>query len=398
MPKSRPPYPPEFRERVVELMKAGRSGKSLAREFGCTEQSIRNWKKQLEGSGSGAPSSNGESRPAPRASSAASDERAELERLRREVRVLREERDIPKKSCGLVRAGVRGDAQAAYRLVKANQAVHDITTLCRVLEVSESGYHAWRTRLPSKRAVADEGLSERIRAIHAMSDGTYGVPRIHAELAAEGVHIGRKRVARLMRAARIEGVSRRRWCVTTTRDERARPAPDLVDRKFVAPGPDQLWVADITYIPTHAGFLYLAVVLDAWSRKIVGWAMAGHLKTQLVVQALDMAVGQRQPQSVVHHSDQGTQYTSIGFGLRCKEAGVRPSMGSVGDAYDNAMCESFFATLECELLARRRFTSHAEARMAVFRFIEGWYNPLRRHSALDYESPAGYEKKHRAAA
>ncbi|QDE68578.1 transposase [Myxococcus xanthus] len=245
---------------------------------------------------------------------------------------------------------------------------------------------------------ADAGLSERIRAIHAMSDGTYGVPRIHAELAAEGVHIGRKRVARLMRAARLEGVSRRRWCVTTTRDERVRPAPDLVDRKFVAPGPDQLWVADITYIPTHAGFLYLAVVLDAWSRKVVGWAMAGHLKTQLVVQALDMAVGQRQPQSVVHHSDQGTQYTSIGFGLRCKEAGVRPSMGSVGDAYDNAMCESFFATLECELLARRRFTSHAEARMAVFRFIEGWYNPLRRHSALDYESPAGYEKKHRAAA
>ncbi len=282
--------------------------------------------------------------------------------------------------------------------MKANQAVHSITTLCRVLEVSESGYHAWRTRLPSKRAVADAGLSKRIRAIHAMSDGTYGVPRIHAELAAEGVHIGRKRVARLMRAAHLEGVSRRRWCVTTTRDKRARPAPDLVDRKFVAPGPDHLWVADITYIPTHAGFLYLAVVLDAWSRKVVGWAMAGHLKTELVVQALDMAVGQRQPQSVVHHSDQGTQYTSIGFGLRCKEAGVRPSMGSVGDAYDNAMCESFFATLECELLARRRFTSHAEARMAVFRFIEGWYNPLRRHSALDYESPAGYEKKHRAAA
>lgn len=282
--------------------------------------------------------------------------------------------------------------------MRANQAVHAVSTLCQVLGVSESGYHAWRTRLPSKRAVADAELNDRIRAIHASSRETYGAPRIHAELAAEGVCVGRKRVARLMRAACLQGVSRRKSCITTVRDERARPAPDLVDRHFEAPGPDQLWVADITYVPTASGFLFLAVVLDAWSRKVVGWAMAGHLKTELVLQALNMALGQRRPQSVVHHSDQGTQYTSIGFGLRCKEAGVRPSMGSVGDAYDNAMCESFFATLECELLARRNFRSHAEARMALFEFIEGWYNPHRRHSALDYESPANYEKKYRAAA
>lgn len=179
--------------------------------------------------------------------------------------------------------------------------------------------------------------------------------------------------------------------VTTRRDKDARPAPDLVDRNFMATKPNQLWVADITFVPTAAGFLYLAVVLDAWSRKIVGWAMANHLRTTLVLSALEMAVGQRQPRSVIHHSDQGSQYTSLAFGQRCKEAGVRPSMGSVGDAYDNAMCESFFATLECELLDRRRFASQLEARMACFSFIEGWYNPVRLHSALGYRSPMTYE-------
>ena len=179
--------------------------------------------------------------------------------------------------------------------------------------------------------------------------------------------------------------------VTTRRDKDARPAPDLVDRNFMATKPNQLWVADITFVPTAAGFLYLAVVLDAWSRKIVGWAMANHLRTTLVLSALEMAVGQRQPRSVIHHSDQGSQYTSLAFGQRCKEAGVRPSMGSVGDAYDNAMCESFFATLECELLDRRRFACQVEARMACFSFIEGWYNPVRLHSALGYRSPMTYE-------
>jgi putative transposase len=167
-----------------------------------------------------------------------------------------------------------------------------------------------------------------------------------------------------------------------------------VDRNFVADGPDQLWVADITYIPTWAGFLYLAVVLDVWGRRVVGWAMANHLRTELVLDALDMAIEQRRPDSVVHHSDQGCQYTSIAFGARCREAGVRPSMGSVGDCYDNAMCESFFATLECELLGRRRFATQAQARVAVFRFIEGWYNPHRRHSALGYLSPMNFEKRH----
>ena len=195
-----------------------------------------------------------------------------------------------------------------------------------------------------------------------------------------------------MRGAGLVGASRRRSGITTTRRDRdARPAPDLVDRNFVASRPNELWVADITFVPTASGFLYLAVVLDAWSRKVVGWSMANHLRAGLVVDALEAAIGQRRPGDVIHHSDQGSQYTSLAFGNRCQEAGVRPSMGSVGDAYDNAMCESFFATLECELLERRRFASQAEARMACFTFIEAWYNPLRLHSALGYRSPITYE-------
>lgn len=276
--------------------------------------------------------------------------------------------------------------------MNANQADFPIATMARVLGVSESGYHAWRQRAPSERAANDELLMKKVRTIHLGSRETYGVPRVHAELRARGELHGRKRIARLMRAAGLAGVSRRRAGVTTTRrDKSARPAPDLVDRNFTASRPNHLWVADITFVPTAAGFLFLAVVLDAWSRKIVGWSMANHLRTELVLDALDMAIGQRRPRNVIHHSDQGSQYTSLAFGARCLEAGVRPSMGSVGDAYDNAMCESFFATLECELLDRRRFASQAEAKMACFTFIESWYNPVRLHSALGYRSPMAYE-------
>jgi putative transposase len=279
----------------------------------------------------------------------------------------------------------------------ANQAVFPVSTMSAVLGASRSGFYARRRRPPSARTLADAELTERIVTFHDRSNGTYGAPRIHADLAEAGVHVGRKRVERLRRAAGIAGVSRRRFARTTIRDERVRPAADLVDRDFTAEKPDQLWVADITYIATWTGFLYLAVVLDACSRRIVGWAMAGDLRAQLVLDALNMAIGQRRPRDVIHHSDQGSQYTSIAFGLRCKEAGVRPSMGSVGDAYDNAMCESFFATLECELLQRRGFRTKAEARMAVFVFIEGWYNPSRRHSALGYQSPVEFERSARHA-
>ena len=258
--------------------------------------------------------------------------------------------------------------------MRANRAFYPVATMCRLLGVSASGYYAWQGRAPSARAESDGAMLDRIRDIHRTSRGTYGAPRIHAELVAQGHAVGRKRIARLMRRAGLRGISRRKGTRTTVRDARARAVPDLVERDFTADAPDRLWGADITYIPTWAGFLYLAVVLDTFSRRVVGWSMANHLRTRLVLDALDMALWQRRPDGVIHHSDQGSQYTSLAFGKRCRDAGVRPSTGSVGDCYDNAMCESFFATLECELLERRRFRSHAEARMAVFEFIEGWYN------------------------
>jgi putative transposase len=276
--------------------------------------------------------------------------------------------------------------------------MYPTATMCRALGVSPGGYYARLKRLLSARARADGELSARIAEIHRRSRATYGAPRIHAELKEQGLRVGCKRVARLMHAAQLKGVSRRNWIITTVRDREARPAPDLVERNFTAPGPDCLWVADITYIPTWAGFLYLAVVLDAFSRRIVGWAMETYLRTELVLKALDMALAQRRATGVIHHSDQGSQYTSLAFGKRCEQAGVRPSMGSVGDCFDNAMCESFFATLECELLNRQSFKTQVEARMAVFDFIEGWYNPHRRHSALDYLSPINYERSHSAKA
>ena len=283
--------------------------------------------------------------------------------------------------------------------MNAHQADFPVQVMCRVLGLSSSGYYAWSSRPPSDRAKRDAELVVKIREVFDGNKQVYGRPRIFADLKEAGEKIGEKRVGRLMRQEGIQGASRRkRGPKTTRRNKDARPAPDLVERDFTADGPDQLWVADITYIPTSAGFLFLSVVLDAWSRRIVGWAMATHLRTELVLEALNMATWQRRPKEVIHHSDQGTQYTSIAFGLRCKELGVRPSMGSVGDAYDNAMCESFFATLECELLDRNRFTAQAEARMAVFDFIEGFYNPRRRHSALGQISPINFERLHGVAA
>jgi putative transposase len=237
-------------------------------------------------------------------------------------------------------------------------------------------------------------LTEKIREIHEKSRGTYGSPRVHAALRGEGIRVGEKRVARLMKAAGLRGVSRRKRPSTTISGGSSSPAPDLVDRDFTASEPDELWVADITYVPTDGGYLYLSVVLDAFSRRIVGWAMASHLRTELVLEALDMAAEQRSPEETIHHSDQGSQYAALAFGQRCKDEGVRPSMGSVGDCYDNAMCESFFATLECELIERNSFTTRSEARLGVFDFVEGWYNPHRLHSALDYESPSDYEKEY----
>jgi putative transposase len=283
-----------------------------------------------------------------------------------------------------------------YRFVEAEKATFPVATMCRVLGVAASGYWAWRKRGPSARSRSDAQLTVIIQAIHRESHGTYGAPRVQAELADRGHRCGRKRVARLMRCADLVGVHRRRYRPTTVRDEAATPAPDLVERDFGADGPDRLWVADITALPTSQGDLHLAVVLDAWSRRCVGWSMHASASADLVIAALDMALGTRGPGvDLIHHSDHGTQYTSHAFRRRCGKAGITRSMGSVGDSYDNAMAESFFASLETELIDRSTWRTRDEARLAVFEWIGTFYNRRRRHSALGYLSPEAFEARYR---
>ena len=277
--------------------------------------------------------------------------------------------------------------------MKANQAVFSIATMARVLGVSSSGFYAWVDRPLSHRAQANCLLTEQIREIYEMSDATYGMPRVFAELRDRRIVASRKRIASLMRRAGIKGVSRRRgFCVTTQRNPSEAKAPDLVKRQFTATAPNQLWVADMTYIPTWVGFVYLAVVIDVFSRKVVGWAFGEQMTSDLVIAALNMALLTRKPEAVIHHSDQGSQYTSVAFGKRCEQMGVQPSMGTVGDAYDNAMAESFFASLECELIDRRSWPTKREARLAIFSWIESWYNPKRRHSGIGQQSPINFER------
>jgi len=286
-----------------------------------------------------------------------------------------------------------------FRFVQRERANYPVATMCRVLGVSTSGYYAWRSRPASPRSLEDAWLTELIDQIHEDSRETYGSPRIWAELRlGHGIRVGEKRVARLMCAAGIRSLHRRRKVKTTRRDKEAAPAPDLVQRNFGAPEPDQLWVSDIKYVATWEGFLYLAATVDACTRAVVGWGMRADLSTQLVLDALEMAVARRRPGTgLVHHSDQGCQYTSFAFGRRCREAGIAPSMGSVGDAYDNAMAESFFATLEKELLAHATFRTRDEAKLAIFEFIEGFYNRTRRHSSIGFLSPAEFERMRREA-
>lgn len=280
-----------------------------------------------------------------------------------------------------------------FKLIDAEKASYPVATLCRMLGVSKSGYYAWRSRPPSKRTRQDALLTERIREIHSRSRETYGYPRVHAELRSLGVRCGRRRVARLMRVARLRGCMRGKKRRTTRRDPRAARAPDLLRRDFVADRPNRVWLADITYIPTREGFLYLAFILDTHSRRIVGWSMDSHMGTEIVVDALEMAVWRRRPVAgLVHHSDRGVQYTAISFGKRLEEVGIVPSMGRTGTALDNAMAESFVATLKSELVHRRRFPDREVARSAIFEYLEGFYNRRRLHSALSYRSPADYEE------
>ncbi len=279
-----------------------------------------------------------------------------------------------------------------FRFIDAEKALYSISLMCRVLGVSRSGYHGWKGRPPSSRSVEDSAITQRIREVHESSRRTYGYPRVHAELRSLGIECGRRKVARLMREDGLRGCIRGKRRSTTRPDAKAAPAPDLVDRRFLAASPDRLWLADITYLPTREGFLYLAFILDACSRKVVGWSMATHLGAELVVDALRMALWRRNPPSgVIHHSDRGSQYTALSFGERLEEASVFPSMGRVGSALDNAMAESFVSTLKAEMGSCLAPTREA-ARTAVFDYIEGFYNPIRRHSSIGYMSPSDYER------
>lgn len=282
---------------------------------------------------------------------------------------------------------------SAFVLIEAEKAAHSVPTLCRMLGVSRSGYYAWRSRPLSERARFDAVLLEKIETIHRNSRATYGVPRVHAELVAIGIRCGRKRVARLMRRAKLRGCLRGRRMRTTHRVALQQAAPDLVGRNFAAEEPDRLWVADITYVRSREGFVYLAFILDACSRRVVGWSMATHLRTELVVDALQMAIARRKPApGLVHHSDRGVQYTSLSFGKRLEDGGLLPSMGRVGSAHDNALAESFVATLKTELLYRSSWPTRQTVKTAIFEYVEGFYNTRRRHSSLGHLSPAEFEE------
>jgi putative transposase len=279
---------------------------------------------------------------------------------------------------------------STYRFIAAERASFPVMALCRVLGVSRSGFYDWCRRPPSRRELDDRALTTRIREIHRFTRGAYGAPRIAAELRAEGIRVSAKRVARLMRAARLQGKHLRRW-----RGPRAKPAssvPDLVSRRFDPDDPNRIWAADITDISTVQGWLHLAVVLDLHSRMVVGWAMTDHLRTELPLRALDMAIERRRPSGgLIHHSDHGTQFTSEAFADRTARAGITLSMGAVGSAYDNAVVESFFATLKRERLHDERFLTRAHARAAIAEWIEVFYNCRRRHSRLGYLSPLEFE-------
>lgn len=284
-----------------------------------------------------------------------------------------------------------------FQLIDQERAHHAVSRLCSVLNVTRQGYWAWKHRPPSRRRVEDERLKPRILEAWNASDRTYGAPRLHAELRlGDGVAVGRKRVARLMREQGIHGVSRRRGRVrTTTPDPKAPPAPDLVKRDFTAEQPDQTWVADITYVPTYEGWLFLAAVMDLYSRKIVGWSMRDDLEAPLVVDAISMAIARRKPKpGLVHHSDRGSQYTSIAMGRTLRDSKIMASMGSRGDPWDNASAESCISTIKNELVKRRTFQTRDQARLALFRYIESFYNPLRRHSSLEMLSPNDYEARY----
>jgi len=281
-----------------------------------------------------------------------------------------------------------------YQFIADHREEFEITVMCRVLAVSRSGYYAWRNRPTSARKMADQELSQHIKQIHDQSRQTYGSPRIQAELAENGVNCGCKRVARLMRQEELFAKQSRKFKVITTDSAHPYPvAPNLLAQDFTASRPNEKWLTDITYIPTAEGWLYLAVIMDLYSRRIVGWAMGDSLERHLVIAALQMAIKMRQPPpGLLHHSDRGSQYASADYQALLTQSQIRCSMSRKGNCYDNAPTESFFGTLKTELVHHCHYQTKSEAKTDIFEYIEVFYNRSRRHSALAYQSPVNFEK------
>ena len=381
------PHPPEFRQRAVELARLREKPiAKIADDLGIAESCLRNWMKQADIDDG-------------RRQGLNTDERAELVALRRKLRVAEMEVEILQAGGGVLRPGEPAPPKMTYTFIAQMCPDLPVAICCRVMKVSTSGFYAWQADPVSEKDLEDAHLTNTIVDIWHMSRRSYGSPRVHAELRlGEGLCCSRKRVARLMRQAGVSGIYRRRRRGCTRRDPAAEPADDLVQRQFDPLGPDQLWVMDVTEHPTDEGKVYLAIVLDAFSRIVVGWSIADHMRSELVVDALQMAIWRRRPEpgSTIAHSDHGSTYTSWAFGRRLRGAGLLGSMGSVGDCFDNSVAESFFGTLQLELLDEHEWTSRQHLALAIFEWIEAWYNPKRRHSYCDMLSPVDYEAAHAA--
>ena len=379
--RDRRSFSPQQKADAVRLVAQVGNLSRVARDLDLSPNLLRRWVKQAEiDAGKGPPGA------------LTSEERAELVRLRRGEPHAADGARLPKKSRGLLRQG----PGSACELIEAEKANYPISLMCRALKISRSALYAWRARRPRRieRARADGLLATQIAQVHAESRSVYGSPRVHRKLRNQGVRVARKRVARLMREVGLRGKVRRRWRNTTESNHTMPVAPNTLNRQFAAPASDTRWVVDITYIPISGGFGYLAVILDLYSRMIVGWALEDHLRTELAVKALNMALGSRvSPGGLLHHSDRGCQYASVEYRELLARRGIEVSMSRRGNCYDNAVVESFFGTLKQELVHDSRWATLSEARAALHDYVEVFYNRQRLHSALGYRTPAEVDRQ-----
>ncbi|UGY30430.1 IS3 family transposase [Bradyrhizobium sp. 2S1] len=387
--RQRRSFTDDYKRQAVDLVaSSGRSIGSVAKELGLRDSVLRRW---VELRGTGREPTAAARRPTTQATLPSADHAAEIARLQRENGRLRMERDILKKSI----ANLCWGAEMRFRFIEDRRADYPVTILCDVLGVSPAGYYAWRSRPESQRSVANRELVDDIKRVHRETNGRYGSPRIHVELKAQGRGASRGRIERLMRHHGIRAIMARPRRVRTTDSRHDLPiAANLLERNFTATAPNRIWLADITYIETDQGWLYLATVMDLYSRRIVGWAMADHLRAELPLAALRMAVSAQRPGAgLIHHSDRGVQYASAEYRKVVQSAGLRASMSRKADCYDNAPMESFFHTLKIELVYHTHYATRAEATRDIFAYIEGFYNRTRRHSAIGYVSPIEMELK-----